>query len=181
MKKSRSLTVEQLVRVSVMSEDGFSTMQIASRVNCSPIMVVKIIQKKKLTGSVVDRDRSGRPRASTSRQDRTLRRMSLTNRKLTSPQPLRQWTGMCNVVACSSTAHRRRLECGLKGCKTRRKPLMTGHERRNRICSAGRYANWTCKMCEKMLFGDESTFAPLATRPTPMCGLCLERSSSQSV
>jgi len=128
-------------------------------VSCSQSAVIKIIQKKKLTGSVVDRDRSGRPRTSTSRQDRTLRRMSLTNCKLTSPQMLRQWVDTCgDVVVSSSTVRRRCLEFGLRGCKARRKPLLTDVHRCNRIQWARRYSSWTCKMWEKVLFSDESTF-----------------------
>ena len=60
MKKTRSLTLQEHFRVSVMSEEGFSCRQIASKVGCSHSAVVKIVQKKKTTGSVVDKRRSGR-------------------------------------------------------------------------------------------------------------------------
>jgi len=144
--------------VSVMREEGFSSRQIASRVGCSQSAVIKILHKKKETGSVVDKARSGRPRASTSRQDRTLRRISLANRKLTSPQLLRQWWEKCNVTVSSSTVRRRCLNFGLRGCKARRKPLMTDVQRRNRIQWARQYSSWTCEMWKKVLFSDESTF-----------------------
>jgi len=61
---------------------AYSSRQIAHRIGCSQSAVVKTVQKKRITGSVVDRARSGRPSASTSRQDRTLCRICLINRKL---------------------------------------------------------------------------------------------------
>ena len=158
MKKTRSLTLEERIRVSVMREEGFSCRQIVSKVGCSHSAVVKIIQKEKATGSVVDKPRSGRPRASTSRQDRALRRISLSNRKLTSPQLLRQWSDDCGVMAASSTVRRRCLQFGLRGCKACNKPLMTDQQRRNRIAWAKKYSTWTPEMWEKVLFSDESTF-----------------------
>lgn len=158
MKKTRTLTLEERVRVSVMSEQGFSCRQIACKVGCSHSAVVKILQKKKETGSVVDKHRSGRPRASTSRQDRALRRISLANRKLTSPLLLREWSDECQVNVSSSTVRRRCLQFGLRGCKARNKPLMTDVQRRNRIDWARKHSSWSCKQWEKVLFSDESTF-----------------------
>lgn len=148
----------QRVGVSVMHQEGFSSLQIAVRIGCSQSTVVRILMKIQETGSVVDRARSGRPRMSTSRQDRTLRRLSLGNRKLTSPQLLREWWEKCKVVGSSSTVRRRCLQFGLRGCKARKKPLMTDVQRRKRIQWARRSASWSCEMWEKVLFSDESTF-----------------------
>ena len=44
-----------------MAEEDFLSRQIASKVGCSQSTVIKIVHKKKETGSMVDRDRSGRP------------------------------------------------------------------------------------------------------------------------
>lgn len=158
MKKAQKLSLEERVRVSVMNHEGFSSRQIAVRLGCSQSTVVRLLQKIAKTGSVVDRVRSGRPRLSTLRQDRTLRRISLTNRKLTSPELLREWWEKCDIVASPSTVRRRCLQFGLRGCKARRKPLMTDVQRRKRIQWARQYANWSCEMWEKVLFSDESTF-----------------------
>lgn len=150
--------MEERVRVSVMHEEGFSSRVIANRISCSHSTVIRIVKKIQETGSVVDRVRSGRPRKSTQRQDRTLRRTSLANRKLTSPQLLREWQEKCNVLTSTSTVRRRCLQFGLRGCKARQKPLMTDAQRRKRIEWARRYGSWSCEMWEKVLFSDESTF-----------------------
>nr|XP_033797149.1 ribonuclease P protein subunit p20-like [Geotrypetes seraphini] len=88
MNKIRNLTLEESVHVSVMSEEGFLCCQITSKVGCSHSAVVKIVQKKRATSSVVDKPQSGHLHVSTSCQDRTLQRISLTNCNLTSPQQI---------------------------------------------------------------------------------------------
>ena len=44
------------------------------------------MKKQKETGTVVDRQRSGRPKATTVRQDHELVRLSLRDRKATTPE-----------------------------------------------------------------------------------------------
>jgi hypothetical protein len=82
---------------------------------------------------------------STARQDRTLRRIALTNRKLTSSQLLRQLSDQC-------------LQFGLRVCKVRRNSVMIDAYTRNRLQSARQYFSWTCEMWEKVLFSDKSAF-----------------------
>lgn len=158
MVKSRRLSMEQRVRVLVLKEEGYSTTQIAKRVGSSQSAVVKILQKSTETGTVADRARSGRPRSSSKRQDRVLRRISLADRKLTSPQLLRQWQDKCGIAVSPSTVRKRCLEFGLRGCKARRKPLLTDVQRKNRVQWAKKHSKWSCNMWEKVLFSDESTF-----------------------
>ena len=50
--------------------------------------VHEILKKVKETGSVRDRERSGRPRFTTPRQDRLLKHLSLNNRRATSRETL---------------------------------------------------------------------------------------------
>ena len=61
-------------------------------------------------------------------------------------------------MVATSTVRRRCLEFGLRGCKARRKPLVTDAQRKCRITWARKYSDWTCEMWEKVLFSDESTF-----------------------
>jgi transposase len=77
MAKSRFLTQESRVRVVVLNEEGYNSVQIAKKVGCSQSAVVKIFKKYQQTGSTEDKKRSGRPRKSSVRKDRVLRRTSL--------------------------------------------------------------------------------------------------------
>ena len=141
MRKAHKLKVDKRVRVSVMHNEGFSSRQIAVSLCCNQSTVVRLLQNIAKTGSVVDRARSGRSCLSTLRQDRTLRRISLANRKLTSPELLREWWEKYDIVASVATVRRRCLQVGLRGCKARRKPLMTDVQRRKRIQWSRKYAN----------------------------------------
>ena len=59
--------------------------EVARRMKISRCCVQEIVKKHKETGTVVDRHRSGRPKASTKRQDHELVRMSLQDRKKNCP------------------------------------------------------------------------------------------------
>ena len=157
-KKSFFLTPEYRIQVLVLHEEGYSSPQIAAKVGCNQSTVVRLLQKHKHTGSTKDRQRSGRPRKSTAREDRALIRTSLCNRKLTSPELLREWKEKCSVSASTSTVRRRCLEFGLRGCKARKKPLLTVDQRKRRLQWAVKYGKWRTQDWEKVLFSDEGTF-----------------------
>jgi transposase len=159
--KFKFLSAEERVRVVVLSEEGYSSTQIAAKVGCNQSTVSRILQKKKVTGDTKDRPRSGRPRKSSYRQDRVLRRTSLSNRRLTSPQLLREWQDRCGVNVCPSTVRKRCCEFGLRGCKARKKPLVTAAQRKRRVDWAVKYSKWTKEIWEQVLFSDESTFCIL--------------------
>lgn len=151
-------STEQRHRIIVLHDEGYSCADIAKRVKCHRTTVSRVIEKYQKTGSVDDRQRSGRPRKSTDRQDRTLRRISMANRKLTSPQITRIWSETCDVKVCTSTVRRRLLAKGLKGCRARSKPLLTDAHRTRRLAWAKRHAKWTVQQWEKVIFSDESNF-----------------------
>ena len=161
MAKVRNLSTEERVKVTVLHEEGYSSRQIANKLKCNQSTVIRLIKKKQITDQVVDKARSGRPRKSSSRDDRVLRRLSLTNRKLTSPQLAHQWMESCSAHVSPSTVRRRCLEFGLKGCRARRKPLVTADQRKRRVAWARAHKDWTIQQWEKVLFSDESTFCIL--------------------
>jgi len=161
MVKPRFLSPDQRVKVVVLHEEGYSSTAIARKVGCTQSAVIKILQKQQQTGSTVDRQRCGRPKKSNARQDRVLRRTALANRRLTSPQLLRQWQDKCSVNVSTSTVRRRCLAAGLRGCKARKKPLLTVQQRKNRMAWAAKYGHWSKEMWERVLFSDESTFCVL--------------------
>ena len=68
--------------------------------------------------------RSGRPRKSTKREDRTLVRKSLADRHLTNPPLKAEWELSTGVDVSTRTVRRRLCENGLKGCRAREKPLV---------------------------------------------------------
>ena len=53
---------------------------------------------------------------------------------------------------------RRLLENGLRGCKARKKPLLTEKQRKHRLEWARSLVKWPVEKWRKALFSDESTF-----------------------
>lgn len=161
------LSMDDRVKVVVLHDEGYSSRQIAAKVGCNQSTVLRIIKKKEKTGEIKDKQRTGRPRNSTKRQDRVLKRTCMGNRKLTSPQLLREWQEKCSVHVSSSTVRRRCLQFGLRGCKARRKPLLTEEQRKKRLAWAKKYAKWDEKRWQRVLFSDESTFCILGNDGSP--------------
>ncbi len=86
MPKRRNLSVEVRSSVVTLSEEGYFQLAIAARLKVSLCAVQNILTKKEETGSVRDKPRSGRPKQTSSREDRLLVRLSLNNRRASSKQ-----------------------------------------------------------------------------------------------
>ena len=96
--------------------------------------------------------RSGRPRKSSGREDRTLVRLSLADRHLTSPPLRREWEESTGVQVSTRTVRRRLVDNGLKGCRARKKPLLTNKQRERRLAWAHAHKNWTRAQWQRVLF-----------------------------
>lgn len=164
MVKVRNTAADSRVKMLVLHEEGYSSREIAVRLKCSHSTVTRLIQKVKECGQLEDRKRSGRPRKSSVGQDRMLRRTSLANRKLTSPELAARWRESCSVDVSTSTVRRRCLSFGLRGCRAVKKPLLTAVQRKTRVAWARKYSSWTPAMWSKVLFSDESTFCILGNQ-----------------
>ena len=152
-------TEAQRSNIIFLHQEGISMREIAKRVGCSRKGVSGVIQRFQETGNTNDKPRSGRPRKSSSREDRPLVRLSLSDRKKSSSELTRDWQETNNVQVHPSTVRRRLIAAGLKGCKARKKPLVTEKQRRNRLKWAQQYKTWTVDQWKRVLFSDESTFS----------------------
>jgi transposase len=73
------------------STKTMSMQDLANKYNVLKSTIHHIVKKKALYGSVADRPKSGRPKISTDRDNRTLSRMSMANRCLTLAQLRMKW------------------------------------------------------------------------------------------
>ena len=112
----------------------------------------------KETGSTDNRKRSGRPKISSSREDRHLVHLSLQDRRLTSPQLKRQWEDTCGIVCSSRTVRKRLDNVGLHGRVAKKKPLLTERHKRIRLNWAKERKNWSLAEWNKIIWSDESKF-----------------------
>ena len=75
------LSYENRVRAICLHEAGQSISNIAERVKCSRVTIHKLLNRKKATGSVKDKKRTGRPRKTYKKDDHVLKLASIRNRR----------------------------------------------------------------------------------------------------
>jgi len=135
-----------------------SIKKIAVSFNISRNAVRRALRNKAEMNSYKDRPGRGRKRASTDRQDRSLARMSLGNRRLTAPQLATMWPEVGGPQVTRKTVSNRLNEQGLRGCVAARKPWISEQNRRRRLQFARQHLHWTENEWSKVMWSDESQF-----------------------
>lgn len=109
-------------------------------------------------GTVNNAQRSGRPRKTTERVDRDIRRRSVANPRLTAVDITRDINISYGVNVHVSTVKRRLNNLGLNGRRPSKKPLISVKNRKARLSFATKYKSWTPQQWSTVLFSDESKF-----------------------
>jgi transposase len=140
----------------------FSMSQLASKFKVSKHAVHDIVHKKKEFGTIADRPRSGRPKITSTADDRALCRMARANPRLSAPELQRLWLAKASV----STVKARLRSNGLHGYIARRKPMLTPLHHRRRLQWCRERKHWSVQQWRRVLFTDESSFSliPNSTR-----------------
>jgi transposase len=136
------------------STKTMSMQDLANKYNVSKSTIHHIVKKKALYGSVADRPKSGRPKISTDRDNRTLSRMSMANRCLTLAQLRMKW----NIQASKTTVRNRLRAAGIRGYIARRKPMLTATHRKCRLRWCRDRRGWSVDAWRNIIFSDESSF-----------------------
>lgn len=158
MPRYRRLTYEERLKIIFMVERGDSYSKIAKEMSTTPGAISKIISKKKDTGNVADKQRSGRPRKTTPREDRILVRTCLENRRLSALDIQKKIEKDQGIHLGKRTVQKRLSEAGLRGCVAVKKPLLSDANCSKRLKFAREHKNWTVNDWKKVLFSDESSF-----------------------
>lgn len=141
-----------------MVERGDSYGMIAKKLSTTRGTISKVIAKYKQTGSVAEKERSGRPRKTTAREDRILVRTSLENRRLSAMDIREHIHNEYHINLGVRTVRKRLREAGLRGCVAAKKPLLSDANCAKRLRFAREHKNWTVNQWRKVLFSDESTY-----------------------
>lgn len=152
------LTNSQRSIILYLHKKGQSIRNIAQEAGCSIGGVQATIKRLKSTGTTDAKPKSGRKRISTPRDDKLLARLSLKDRRKTSLELCKEWQESTGVQASGSTVRRRLLAAGLKGCKARKKPLLSVKQLKARLAWAREHKNWNTQDWSRVIFSDESTF-----------------------
>ena len=146
MPKSRNFSVLERNCIIILHEEGYSQRQIAEKVRGSQTGVGDVIRRyksNKMGDDMKDCPRPGRPRITSRRQDRILRRLSLQNRKKNAVQLRKEWAELTGKNVSSRTTRRRLVQHGLRSRKARRKPLISPAQKRKRFVWAKIHRQWS--------------------------------------
>uniref|UniRef100_A0AAY5KDZ4 Transposase Tc1-like domain-containing protein n=1 Tax=Esox lucius TaxID=8010 RepID=A0AAY5KDZ4_ESOLU len=150
MGKTADLTVVQKTLIDTLHEEGKPQKVIAERAGCSQSAVSKHIHGK-LTG----REKCGRKRCTSNRDDRSLQRIVKQTRFKNLGELHKEWTE-AGVSASRATTHRRVQEMGYKCRNPSVKPLLNQRQRQKRLTWVKEKKNWTVAQWSEVLSSDES-------------------------
>lgn len=155
---ARHTQIQIRERVIKFSEEGKSSREIASLLSIGKSTVNDIIVKYRAGYGLKDRPRSGRPRKTSKKVDRIIKRKSTADVKKTAAEIARdiQDENLANVSR--STVTRRLHDVGLFGRIGIKKPLISKKNKKARLQFAKDHQNWTVEDWKKVAFSDESKF-----------------------
>ena len=122
---------------------GFSTRQVANRLNCHHSTIVRLNQRFVATNSVADRPRSGPPRVTTTQKDRFINLEHLRDRFRTATRTATETPGRHRPRVSAQTVRRGLRENHLKNRRPYKGPVLTQRHKLQRLDWARRHLQWT--------------------------------------
>ncbi|RXN05549.1 testis-expressed sequence 2 -like protein [Labeo rohita] len=148
---------ETRAAIIALHKNGFTGKDIVATKIAPKSTIYRIIKNFKERGSIPVKKASGRPRKSSKRQDRLLKRIQLRDRSATSAELAQEWQ-QAGVSASARTVRRRVLEDGLVSRRAAKKPLLSKKKRQGQIDLLQKYGEWTAEDRGKVIFSDEASF-----------------------
>jgi len=141
---------------------GRASLDIAKSLKCSKASVNRILKRHRETGTTSPAKRTGRKPLLNSPARACLKALITNdgNRRLCTAQVTTFWAARSGNGVSSRTIRRNLKKVKLKSCIPRRKPAMSEANRLKRLEWARTHEHWTVNDWKKVVFSDESTFAP---------------------
>ena len=124
MAPKKQLSEIKRAQIVALSGEGYSQVEIAWNMECSRKGLQTTIKRYKETKPFKDRKEQGRKKSTTTREDRSLQRASLADKRKIFSELASELKEGANKNISTRTVRRRLLEVGLKRCKTRKKPYL---------------------------------------------------------
>ena len=154
----RSISVEVMVRVIGMLENGATANQAAMQAVVHRATVFRIKSKFLQIGSVKNRPKSGRPRSTSAVQDRFLRLTALRQRFKSSVNLTANHRRATGVAIHPRTARNRLKSAGIKPRRLCLRNKLTPHHKRERLAWCRHRRCWRRNQWDNILWSDESRF-----------------------
>ena len=158
MPPKKQLSEIKRAQLVALSGEGYSQVEIARKMECSRKGVQTTIKRFKETKSFKNRKGQGRKKSTSAREDRSLKRAPLADRRKSFSELAAELRESANKHISALTVRRRLLEVGLKRCKARKKPYLSLSNKKKRKEFAKNYENWTPEDWGKIIWSDESNF-----------------------
>lgn len=157
MPRNKEIPATTRAQIVALSSTGMKQTAIAEQLNTSQQVVSATLKKFRTTGTFSSDRRTGRPRVTTVREDKMIRRLATQHPTWSSREINAEMPSTCTV---STRTIRRRLssEFELQARTPSRKPLLSKKNVKDRLAFCNKYRHWTPQMWHNVLFTDESAF-----------------------
>lgn len=152
-----TISQERRAVIVALHKENLSNRAIASRVCCDRRTVDRILLRYETGESLTPRQKSGRPRKTTARDNSIMVRMVLRDRRITAAS-IRAEMHHRNVNVSARTVRRRLLKAGFTARRPIRKPYLTNKMKKKRLEWAKAHRYWTVQQWKNVLWSDESKF-----------------------
>ena len=148
--------------VILLKEEGYKNKEIANRLGLFEASVSRILKRNKENLTLSPMKRSGRPRKTTPRTDRKIRRL-LQEKPFLSSTDIKRSVPELAELSVRTIRHRLSKDLKLPSRKPLKKPLLTPKMAKKRLEFCNQYKGWTSENWQKVMFSDESTFLQFAS------------------
>ena len=122
------------------------------------LALISAWHKKNVTGSVINKKRTGRLPGVTIRLINIMKRKVQANLRLTAVGIQKDLSENYSVSVSVSTVKSILMKCNLHGRRPSRKPMISAKNRKACLAFAKKYANWDFEDWARVLWSDESKF-----------------------
>lgn len=137
---------------------NFSNRAIARQLLVSEGTVRAVSKKFAEFGSTADRPKSGRPKKTSQREDRKIKRLSTSNPLGSSRDIAVKLRNENQIDVSKSTVCRRLKSLELCARISSKKPFISQANRRKRLAFAKKHLHWTAAQWSNVVFSDEKKF-----------------------
>ncbi|KAK7094998.1 hypothetical protein V1264_006467 [Littorina saxatilis] len=141
-----------------MVQDGAAARQVAQRLAVASSVIIRLKQRFQATGRVQERQRSGRPRVTTQREDRFIQRHAMQQRLATANNIRQCLQATANTVVSGQTIRNLLHNFGLRARGPVRETTLTANHRAVRRAWCTQHVRWQRQQWAQVLFTDESRF-----------------------
>ena len=140
-------------------QEGISAREVGRRLGVSDSVIRRLRDRFQATGSAEERARSGRPRATSRRNDRSIVLATLRNRTVTARTLRGNLRQAANVNVSETTIRRRLHESNLLSRAAAVRLPLTPRHRQARLAFCRHQRQWTRQQWGRVLFTDESRYS----------------------